>query len=226
MREDRKRVFDMPEQYKTIYKPGNGEITEKKSRFIGMCQKAESEEEALAFIEQIKKTYWDARHHCYAYVIGKQGEIQRMSDDGEPAKTAGKPILDVLSGEGLVDTVIVVTRYFGGTLLGTGGLVRAYTGGAKAALASSSIITRIPGHKLMIAADYTDHGKIQYLLLQRGIYIMDTVYTEKVELHVIVPNALKEIAVKEITEGTGGRAKLTFYEECYFAETENGTEIF
>ena len=114
--------------YKIIEYGGGGEIVEKKSRFIARVQATESEEEAAAFIEAEKKRYWDARHHCYAYILGEQGQTVRYSDDGEPSGTAGRPILEVLTGSGVRNVTLVVTRYFGGTLLGTGGLVRAYSG--------------------------------------------------------------------------------------------------
>ncbi len=110
---------------KILYSGGQGELVEKKSRFIATVRPVSNEEEALAFIEEMRKQYWDARHNCFAYVIGERNELARFSDDGEPGGTAGKPMLDVLLGEGLHNTAVVVTRYFGGTLLGTGGLVRA-----------------------------------------------------------------------------------------------------
>ena len=116
----------MLEKYKVVYKGGQDEIIEKKSRFIATVAPVESEEKALAFIEAMKKKYWDARHNCFAYVIGERGQLAGCSDDGEPSQTAGKPMLDVLLGEEIRNIVVVVTRYFGGTLLGTGGLVRAY----------------------------------------------------------------------------------------------------
>ena len=116
----------MTEQYKEIYEGGSDEVVEKKSRFIATVFPVKTEEEAVAIIEETKKKYWDARHNCFAYVIGSKNELQRFSDDGEPSGTAGKPILDVLTGEGVHNALIIVTRYFGGTLLGTGGLVRAY----------------------------------------------------------------------------------------------------
>ena len=112
---------------KTVYEGGEGEITEKKSRFIATVCPVHSEEEALAFIEKMKKKYWDARHNCYAYILGENQSCMRSSDDGEPQGTAGHPMLDVLTGEKLYDVAVVVTRYFGGVLLGTGGLVRAYS---------------------------------------------------------------------------------------------------
>ena len=158
----------MLSQYKTVYKGGEGEIVEKKSRFIATVVPVHSEEEALKFVEAMKKKYWNATHNCYAYVIGENHELQRYSDDGEPGGTAGKPMLDVLIGEEIHNAAIVVTRYFGGTLLGTGGLVRAYSAAAKQGLASSVIITKNPGVKLRLATDYAGLGKIQYILGQRG----------------------------------------------------------
>ena len=140
----------LQENYRTVYQGGTGEIIEKKSRFIANILPVTTEDEALAFIERMRKTYWDARHNCSAYVIGFHPELQRCSDDGEPAKTAGRPMLDVLINEGLRNTAVVVTRYFGGTLLGTGGLVRAYTEAVKAGLANSIIIEKQFGHRIGI----------------------------------------------------------------------------
>ena len=117
----------MTESSRIVYRGGTGEITEKKSRFIADIRPVSTEEEALAFIEEIRKKYWDARHHCYAYILGERGQQSRCSADGEPSQTAGRPMLDVLTGEGLTDVCAAVTRYFGGPLLGTGGLVRAYS---------------------------------------------------------------------------------------------------
>ena len=173
----------------------------------------------------MKKKYWDARHNCYAYIIGERGEIKRFSDDGEPGGTAGKPILEVLSGEGVTNAAIVVTRYFGGTLLGTGGLVRAYGAAAKAGLSASAVINKIPGMRLSITTDYTGLGKLQYLLGQRGITVLDTVYTDKVEMEALV--SLKEgAAVKaEITEGTNGQAVLQEGEPCYLAKIDGKMQI-
>ena len=124
----------MTEQYQTVYEGGTGEIVEKKSRFIATVRPVETEEEALAFIEEMKKKYWDARHNCFAYVLGERQEIMRCSDDGEPSGTAGRPMLEVLLAEEIRNVAVVVTRYFGGTLLGTGGLVRAYSQAVKAGL--------------------------------------------------------------------------------------------
>nr|WP_330413660.1 YigZ family protein [Coprococcus sp. AF21-14LB] len=136
----------MLSQYTTVYEGGEGEIIVKKSRFIATVRPVKTEEEAIAFIAEMKKKYWDATHNCSAYVIGERFQVQRMSDDGEPQGTAGKPMLDVLMGEEIHDIAVVVTRYFGGTLLGTGGLVRAYSGAVKEGLANSIIITKYKGY--------------------------------------------------------------------------------
>ncbi len=212
----------MAAEYRTVYTGGEGEIVEKKSRFIATAAPVRSEEEALQVIEQIRKKYWDARHNCFAYVIGERGELERFSDDGEPGGTAGKPILEVIKGEELRNTLIIVTRYFGGTLLGTGGLVRAYSAAAKAGIASSVIITRIPGIKLHITTEYTGLGKIQYILGQRGITTLDSVYTDKVELEVLTAEAEAEAVKAELTEGTNGQAIIETGAACYFAKI-NGT---
>lgn len=212
-------------EYKTVYRGGEGEITEKKSRFIANVVPVSSEEEAVEFIESMRKKYWDARHNCYAYVIGERGEIQRFSDDGEPGGTAGKPILEVLMGEGVSNAAIVVTRYFGGTLLGTGGLVRAYGASAKAGLAASEVITKIPGMRLSITTDYTGLGKIQYLLGQRGITVLDTAYTDKVEMEALVSLEEEEAVKAEITEGTNGQAAIEEKEPCYIAEIDGKMQM-
>ena len=142
-----------------VYKMGTGEVIEKKSKFIAHVFHIKDEEEALMYINEVKKKYWDARHNCYAWVIGERGQISRCSDDGEPAQTAGRPMLDVLLGEGLRDVCAVVTRYFGGTLLGTGGLVRAYSGAVQEGLRRSVIVEKLPGKRLHILTDYNGIGK-------------------------------------------------------------------
>ena len=130
----------MTESYRTLYLPGEGELVEKKSRFIATTALAESEEEALCFIESMKKKYWNATHNCWAYITGPDNGVMRCSDDGEPQGTAGRPMLDVLLGEKLFNICVVVTRYFGGTLLGTGGLVRAYSKAVQEGLGGSRLI--------------------------------------------------------------------------------------
>ncbi len=212
--------------YHTVYRGGSGEIVEKKSRFIAEVFPVTSEEEAMQYLEEARKRYWDARHHCWAYVLGRNPSAERMSDDGEPAGTAGKPILEVIRGRQITDVLVIVTRYFGGTLLGTGGLVRAYTASAAEGLQHSEIITRFHGFKLRIAADYTSLGKIQYLLAQRKICILESMYTDKVELIVLVPDEEEGVLYKEIMDGTNGQAVLEKEQECWFAQTEDGMKIF
>ena len=215
----------MLSEYKAVYQGGEGEIVEKKSRFIATVIPAGSEEEVLAFIESIRKKYWDARHHRFAYVIGERNELQRCSDDGEPSGTAGKPMLEVLLGEEIHNVAVVVTRYFGGTLLGTGGLVRAYSAATKQGLASSVIITKILGVKLCISTDYTGLGKIQYILGQRGLQILDSVYTDKVELEALIPEDELAAVKAEITEGTNGQAMMQEGEFCYFANIDGNVQV-
>lgn len=210
----------MTGEYKIVYQGGEDEVVEKKSRFIATVASAETEEQALAIIEAMRKKYWDARHNCFAYVIGDRNELARCSDDGEPQGTAGKPMLDVLLGEEIHNAVVVVTRYFGGILLGTGGLVRAYSRAVKAGLASSVIITRIQGIKLEIAADYTGLGKIQHILGQRGIPILHSEYTDTVRLEVLLSDKSKVQIMEEITEKTNGQAVLSEKERCRFAEID------
>ena len=214
------------DRYDTVYRGGTGEYIEKKSRFIAEVYPVVSEDEAFAHLEEVKKRYWDARHHCWAYVIGRNPASERMSDDGEPAGTAGKPILGVIRGRNVTDVFVVVTRYFGGTLLGTGGLVRAYTAATAAALSDTVIITRIFGFKLDIHTDYTGLGKIQYLIARRDLYILDTDYTDKVVISLLVPEEEEGAFTKEVLEGTNGQAVMEKKGKCWFARTENGVEVW
>lgn len=199
----------MNEGIKILYRGGSGELEEKKSRFIANTLPVSSQEEALAFIEKIKKQYWDARHNCYAYVLGDHHEIQRFSDDGEPGGTAGKPMLDVLLGEDIHNAVIVVTRYFGGTLLGTGGLVRAYSGAAKEGLTGSLILTKRQGRRLFLKTAYPDVGKIQYLLLGNNIPILSEDYGADVTFEVLIPLELEKSITEELVNGTNGRISIS-----------------
>ncbi len=216
----------MLSQYKTVYAGGEAEIIEKKSRFIATVRPVKTEEEAIEFIESMKKKYWNATHNCSAYVLGEHFQIQRCSDDGEPSGTAGKPMLDVLLGEEIHDVVVVVTRYFGGTLLGTGGLVRAYSSSTKEGLLASKVITKYHGQKLVIETDYTGLGKIQYILGQRGLTILDSIYTDKVELEVLLPEDEIQPVMSAITEGTNGQAVMELMDECYFAKIDGEMNIF
>ena len=216
----------MLERYKTVYQGKSGEIIEKKSRFIATVRLVENEEEALSFIEEMKKKYWNATHNCFAYVIGEHRETVRCSDDGEPSGTAGKPMLDVLLGEEMYNTAVVVTRYFGGVLLGTGGLVRAYSGAVQAGLAASTVIEKHHGISLQVTTDYTGIGKIQYIAGERSLPILDSEYTDKVVLKLLVPDDQVEEVKKAITEGTNGRAGLEKDAELYFAKVNGEVKTF
>lgn len=212
--------------YKTVYRGGTAEIVEKKSRFIAHSAHVESEEEALAFIEQIKKQYWDARHNCHAFSVGVTNETARCSDDGEPAQTAGKPMLDVLMGQQLKNTVVVVTRYFGGTLLGTGGLVRAYSAAVQEGLKESLIIEKFLCRRVRMSMDYTMLGKMQYLAAKLNLMILDTLYTEGVEMQLLVPDTQYAAFIKEVTEASNGKVMPESEGLCYGADVEGKIEIF
>ena len=212
--------------YKTVYRGGTAEIVEKKSRFIAHSAHVESEEEALAFIEQIKKQYWDARHNCHAFSVGVTNETARCSDDGEPAQTAGKPMLDVLMGQQLKNTVVVLTRYFGGTLLGTGGLVRAYSAAVQEGLKESLIIEKFLCRRVRMSMDYTMLGKMQYLAAKLNLMILDTLYTEGVEMQLLVPDTQYAAFIKEVTEASNGKVVPESEGLCYGADVEGKIEIF
>ncbi|RHA05714.1 YigZ family protein [Agathobacter rectalis] len=209
-----------------VYKGGQGEITEKKSRFIATVRPVESENEAVSFINETKKKYWDARHNCSAFVIGKRQELTRCSDDGEPAGTAGRPMLDVLLKENIHNAAVVVTRYFGGVLLGTGGLVRAYQQATKAGLSASEIIEKKEGAVLFIRTDYTGIGRLQYLLAQEKITVMDTAYEADVLVKAVIPENDKKRIEKTIIEQTNGTAKLEWGDEVTFAEYDGEVLLF
>ena len=191
------------DKYITVKGSGQAEIVEKKSRFIAHIKPIISEDDATAFIEEIKKQYWDARHNCYAYQLGDRNQIQRYSDDGEPGGTAGMPILDVLRGKDIKDTIVVVTRYFGGTLLGTGGLVRAYSLSAREGIKSAGLIERIPHIRQHFIVDYTLSGKVQYEILNGGHILEDTIYTDKVEFIALSQVEMADKLVESIVNITG-----------------------
>lgn len=206
----------MREKYKILYKAGEGEIVEKKSRFIAEIRPVESEEEAQAFVAEMRKKYWDARHHCSAYVIGENNETARCSDDGEPAQTAGRPMLDVFLGREIHNVCAVVTRYFGGTLLGTGGLVRAYSGAVQEGLKNCVVLEKCLADLIQITTDYSGLGKVQYILAEAGIAAMDSQYGENVVLTVLVPVAETGRIEKKLIEGTSGRCGIEKLEQLYY----------
>ena len=216
----------MSDHYKILWEGGQGELVEKKSRFIATTEPVETEEEALAFIERTRKKYWDARHNCFAYCIGYKNQLHRCSDDGEPSQTAGRPMLDVLLGAEVHNICVVVTRYFGGTLLGTGGLVRAYSGAVQEGLSNSTIVEKCLGRQLDITTDYTGIGKIQYILAQNQIITLDTQYTDKVQVSAMVPQEKLDSIVAEITEGTSGRAELLEGDPVYYGLLDGEIVVF
>lgn len=208
------------ESYRVLLEGGEGEYVEKKSRFIATIRRCESEEEAAAFVEEMKKKYWDARHNCSAYVLGARGELTRCSDDGEPSGTAGRPMLEVLLGEGIRNIAVVVTRYFGGVLLGTGGLVRAYTQAVKAGLQNCTLGRMRYGWEVEVGTDYNSVGKILYLLGNAGIEPLESNYTDAVSLRILVPAEEAVRLQKEITEATNGKACFDKRKELYYVDKE------
>lgn len=212
--------------YRTVYEGGMGEIVEKKSRFIAHIAHAASEEEAVRFIEGKRKEYWDARHNCHAFTVGFFPEMSRCSDDGEPAQTAGKPMLDVILGAGLKNTVVVVTRYFGGTLLGTGGLVRAYSAAVRAGLDASTIIEKQLCSRMILKLDYSMLGKAQYLVSDMQMMVIDTVYEETARMEILVPGQIRDRFLAQITEAFGGRVVPEEAGICYGAQADGKTLIF
>lgn len=191
--------------YITVRGFGEDRFEEKKSEFIGYAKRVENEEEAKAFVNEIKNMHKQARHNCSAYIIGEHMNIQRYSDDGEPQGTAGIPILEVMKKSGVTDCAVVVTRYFGGILLGTGGLTRAYTKGASIAIKASGIVEKVEGMKLSFELDYDLFGKVQHLCAQNNWHIEDTEYTDKVIVHILSEKTIFEDIENEIVEVTNGK---------------------
>lgn len=216
----------MSESYKFAYIGGTGEFVEKKSRFIATVEPVKSEEEALNFIGRIRKQYWDATHNCTAFTIGERHQLTRCSDDGEPAGTAGRPMLDILLKEDVHDVAVAVTRYFGGTLLGTGGLVRAYSKSVQEGLKNAVILEKQSAVRLSIGTDYNGIGKIQYILGQNGITTLSSEYADTVTLEVLTPLPRLHSLMAAITEGTGGRARLTPGASCQYALMDGEVLLF
>ncbi len=201
-------------KYKTVKHRASAFLVEKKSKFIASVSPADSEEEALEFLKEIKSKYPDATHNVYAYIID-ENNIFRYSDDGEPSGTAGMPVLDTIRKEGLVDVCVVVTRYFGGTLLGTGGLVHAYGSSAKQGLYEADIITRALCNVICVKVEYTMSGKIQHMIGTKNLMTDDIVYGDDVTYYIYSMIDETEKLIKEITELTYGRANLVVTEQKY-----------
>ncbi len=195
--------------YRTFMHEGFSEYTDRKSRFLGEAVRAATPEEAETYIAAVRKRYYDARHHCFAYIAGEPGtpdEVTRAGDDGEPSGTAGRPILEILTGRALHHVLIVVTRYFGGTLLGTGGLVRAYSSAAKAAAENAGFVTVRAGLRLKVTVGYDLIGKMQYLFEKNQITVAGTEYMEKVVFRIVIPAGNEEQTRKLIREATNAAA--------------------
>lgn len=206
--------------YKTLHEFGTDKITIEKSTFIGYAKPIKSEEEAIEFINEIKKKHKDARHNVWSYTVGKNMNIQRYSDDGEPQGTAGIPTLEVIKKEDLRDVVIVVTRYFGGIKLGAGGLVRAYTKGAKIGIEAGQVIQKVLYREVSIKIDYTQLGKVQNEIMNMGYFIKDTIYEENVEIVVYSRSNEVENIMTKITDITSATADIQIGEELYLSEVD------
>lgn len=211
----------MKDIYKTIHRFGEDYFIEKKSRFIGYAKSIESEQEAIHFIEKIKIKHKDATHNVYAYAVGENSNIQRYNDDGEPSGTAGIPILEVIKKEDVRNVVIVVTRYFGGTKLGAGGLVRAYVNGAKIALNDALIVEKILYEKIKVRFDYTFNGKMQNIISNSKFFIEDTSYDDAVNMMILSKKGELDELKNLLMDITSGEGKITKLGEEYLSFKDN-----
>ena len=210
----------MSADYKTVLSEAADEFVEKRSRFIGYCKPVVTEEEAAAFIAQIRSKHWDARHNVYAYSL-RQGNLRRYSDDGEPSGTAGMPVLDVITKGEVTDVCVVVTRYFGGVLLGKGGLVRAYAQGAKIALAAAGVVTMQSCLVCSLQCSYTQYGKVSASVIEAGGVVDDTIYGSDVTLRFHIPPDLLASLNKKLADMTSGEVQATGTEEKYYVFLNN-----
>lgn len=204
----------MASEYKTVKLNNCDEYIVKRSRFIGYARPVKTVDEANAFIAEIKSKHWDATHNVYAYIL-RDGGVKRYSDDGEPQGTAGVPALDVLEKEGLVDTAVVVTRYFGGILLGGGGLVRAYSHSAKIAVDSAGIITMAPCSDLEINCDYTFYGRLGAFLSSENAVILGTQFTDSVTVQFRLKSDYIDAFRKKLTELSNGKVDFSVINEKF-----------
>lgn len=216
---------DLQKQYKTVMRQAVAEIEEKKSRFIASVKPVSTEEEAVEFINGLKSRYWDATHNVYAYYICGNNIIQRYSDDGEPTGTAGLPVLEVIKRTGLQDLAIVVTRYFGGTLLGAAGLIRAYGKSAAAGIEAAGRITREMCLEISVIAEYTLFGKLQSAIISDGFIINEVIYTDEVEIKVYVPVDLESKFTDRINDVTNAKAIIAVGGKIYISIDETGQLI-
>jgi uncharacterized YigZ family protein len=210
----------MQGKYSTVRRQDSAEIVIKKSRFIGHAKPVQSEEEAVAFINEIKLLHRQATHNCSAYVVGERDQFQKASDDGEPSGTAGKPILEVIKHKGLKNVAVVVTRYFGGIMLGAGGLVRAYTDGAVAAIEAADEIVNVLHREVFVDVDYTWYGKLENELHGRGTRVGGTDFTDRVIVRCLPEEPDAAAFIAWITDLTQGQAIITEGESIYYIEGE------
>lgn len=201
--------------YFTVKGSATSEFQEKKSTFIGYIKRVNTEEEAKNFVNEIKSMHKEATHNVYAYIVGENKGIQRYSDDGEPQGTAGIPVLEVIKKNDLTDVAVVVTRYFGGILLGGGGLIRAYSKGASSAIEEVGVVEKVKGLKLRFTLEYDLIGKIQYLCGTNNWHIEDTIYTDKVELSLFTEVENKETIIADFVEATSGKVTICEEDEEY-----------
>ena len=207
----------MRANYETVKGYGESEIIISKSRFLTYVERVETEEDAIAFIEQIKKKHYQATHNCSAYLIGEHDNIQKANDDGEPSGTAGVPMLEVLKKQGLKDVVVVVTRYFGGIKLGSGGLIRAYGKATTEGIKAAGVVARKQHRTTRVTADYTWLGKLENEIRNAHYTLTDIVYADNVEIIVATLEEEKDIFATWITDLTNGQA-LTTFEDIEFVE--------
>ena len=203
-----------------VYRTGSAELIEKKSRFLGKLFPVKNEDEVHAILATIKKEHYNASHHCFAYIIEDQMMIKRSSDDGEPSGTAGRPILDVMERMRICDGLLVVTRYFGGTLLGTGGLVHAYQNCAQLAARQAVLIEKKIGYHCILEIDYGMHGKLQYELGEKNIPILKTEFLEKVIMYILVPQEGRENFLETVQKITGGQEVMIWGDKVYYGSLD------
>lgn len=206
----------MSSDYKTVQFEAKGEFVEKRSRFIGYCKPVKTEKEAVDFINSKRSEHWDATHNVYAYSL-RQGNIKRYSDDGEPSGTAGMPTLDVITKNEIYDVCIVVTRYFGGVLLGTGGLVRAYSQGAKTALEAGKVVLMQSCAICKARCSYNQYGKVSSLIMELGGAVDDTVYETDVLIKFHIKPDLLGVLNKKLADATSGEVQSISDSVEYFA---------
>lgn len=211
---------------RVILGESSAEIEVKKSIFIATVREVHSEKEALSFVEEMRKQYWDARHNCYAFITGETGALRRFSDDKEPQGTAGKPILEAIANGGFLNTAVVVTRYFGGVLLGTGGLFRAYSQAASKALSEADSYPVAKGHILRIVCSYSDSGKLQYLFNSSSIPLLDSEYTENVTFRLAAEESRTDECIKKITEAAGGAASVEILDPIAFIMDGSSARLY